>query len=421
MAELYDPQLGAASNALFNTALAAYLLAMVGYFFRMAFTRVAEGQTTSTAAGRRIGVAATVVASVGALAHTASIVTRGLAAERVPWANMYEYSSGLSLLAVVIGLVVLQRRLGLGHLMGFVLATATVTMAIALMLYTDPGPVVPALQSYWIRIHVTAAMVASAIFMVAFAASALYLVKDTAERRVAERSGQGFTGSTVGAASLTPGAEVADGQAGAVATGEAASSSGAGASLAGEGAVPAAGGDQPDDRLDGDAVEAAGYVSPLEQRRVLSAWPFGVVPAAVVGPFTLVVYQAPVTATVAAAVAATIGLLARWSVPHLPDAKTLDTLAYRTIAFGFPIWTFSIIAGAVWAEEAWGRFWGWDPKETGSFFTWVLYAAYLHARSTSGWRGRRAAWIAVVSFAALMVTYYVVNLFVVGLHSYAGV
>ena len=400
MAELYDPQLGAASNALFNTALAAYLVAMVGYFFRMAFTRVAEGQTTATAAGRRIGVAATVVASAGALAHTASIVTRGLAAERVPWANMYEYSSGLSLLAVVIGLVVLQRRLGLGHLMGFVLAAATVTMAIALMLYTDPGPIVPSLQSYWIRIHVTAAMVASAIFMGAFAASALYLVKDTAERRVAERSGQGFTGSTVGAASLTPGTGLAGGQAD---------------------AVPADGGDQPDDRLDGDAVEAAGYVSPLEQRRVLTAWPFGVVPAAVVGPFTLVVYQAPVAALVSAAVAATIGLLARWSVPHLPDAKTLDTLAYRTIAFGFPIWTFAIIAGAVWAEEAWGRFWGWDPKETGSFFTWVLYAAYLHARSTSGWRGRRAAWIAVVSFAALMVTYYVVNLFVVGLHSYAGV
>ncbi len=408
MAELYDPQLGAASNALFNTALGAYLLAMVGYFFRMAFTKVAEGQTTATRAGRRIGVASTVIASVGVLAHTASIVTRGLAAERVPWANMYEYSSALSLLAVAIGLVVLQRRLGLGHLMGFVLALATTTMAIALMLYTDPGPIVPSLQSYWIRIHVTSAMVASAIFMVAFAATALYLVKDTAERRVAERSGQGFTGSTVGAASVTPGAEVAAGEGAALAEGEA-------------GAAPGAGGDQPDDRLDGDAVEGAGYASPLEQRRVLTAWPFGVVPAAVVGPFTLVVYQAPVAAAVSALVAAAIGLLSRWSVPHLPDAKTLDTLAYRTIAFGFPIWTFAIIAGAVWAEEAWGRFWGWDPKETGSFFTWVLYAAYLHARSTSGWRGRRAAWIGVVSFAALMVTYYVVNLFVVGLHSYAGV
>ncbi|MGM0819148.1 MAG: c-type cytochrome biogenesis protein CcsB [Actinomycetota bacterium] len=313
----------------------------------------------------------------------------------------------MSLLAVVIGLVVLQRRLGLGHLMGFVLALATTTMAIALMLYTDPGPIVPSLHSYWIRIHVTSAMVASSIFMVAFAATALYLVKDTAERRVAARSGQGFAGSTVGAASVTPGAGTAAGEGAALATDD--------------DTVPAAGGDQPDDRLGGDAVEGAGYASPLEQRRVLAAWPFGVVPAAVVGPFALVVYQAPVGATVSAAVAAAIGLLARWSVPHLPDAKTLDTLAYRTIAFGFPIWTFAVIAGAIWAEEAWGRFWGWDPKETGSFFTWVLYAAYLHARSTSGWRGRRAAWIGVVSFAALMVTYYVVNLFVVGLHSYAGV
>jgi cytochrome c-type biogenesis protein CcsB len=108
-------------------------------------------------------------------------------------------------------------------------------------------------------------------------------------------------------------------------------------------------------------------------------------------------------------------------VPYLPPAARLDNLAYRVIAFGFPVWTFAVIAGAIWAEEAWGRYWGWDPKETGSFFTWVLYASYLHARSTHGWRGRRAAWIAIIAFVALMVTYYAVNLWIVGLHSYAGV
>jgi ABC-type transport system involved in cytochrome c biogenesis permease subunit len=80
-----------------------------------------------------------------------------------------------------------------------------------------------------------------------------------------------------------------------------------------------------------------------------------------------------------------------------------------------------VIAGAIWAQEAWGRYWGWDPKETGAFFTWVLYAGYLHARSTRGWRGRKAAWVGVVAFLALAVTFYAVNLFVVGLHSYAGV
>ena len=103
----------------------------------------------------------------------------------------------------------------------------------------------------------------------------------------------------------------------------------------------------------------------------------------------------------------------------LPAAGALDRLAYRMIAFGFPIWTFGIITGAIWAESAWGRYWGWDPKETWSFVTWVVFAGYLHARATSGWKGRRAAVIALVGFACLLVTYYAVNLWIVGLHSYA--
>jgi cytochrome c-type biogenesis protein CcsB len=105
----------------------------------------------------------------------------------------------------------------------------------------------------------------------------------------------------------------------------------------------------------------------------------------------------------------------------LPSAATLDRLAYRMIAFAFPIWTFGIITGAIWAERAWGRYWGWDPKETWSFVTWVVFAGYLHARATSGWRGRRAAVIALIGFASLLITYYAVNLWIVGLHSYAGV
>ena len=105
----------------------------------------------------------------------------------------------------------------------------------------------------------------------------------------------------------------------------------------------------------------------------------------------------------------------------LPSAATLDRLSYRMIAFGFPIWTFGIITGAMWAEQAWGRYWGWDPKETWSFITWVVFAGYLHARATSGWKGRRAAVIALVGFVSLLITYYAVNMWIVGLHSYAGV
>jgi cytochrome c-type biogenesis protein CcsB len=103
----------------------------------------------------------------------------------------------------------------------------------------------------------------------------------------------------------------------------------------------------------------------------------------------------------------------------LPTSATLDRIAYRFIAFGFPIWTFGTICGAIWAQSAWGRYWGWDPKETWSFITWTIFAGYLHARATSGWKGTRAAVIALVGFASLFVTYYVVNQVIAGLHSYA--
>jgi cytochrome c-type biogenesis protein CcsB len=104
---------------------------------------------------------------------------------------------------------------------------------------------------------------------------------------------------------------------------------------------------------------------------------------------------------------------------RVPAAEPLERLTFRLHTFAFPIWTLAVICGAIWAEAAWGRYWGWDPKETWSFITWVLYAGYLHARATAGWKGRKAAWVAVAAAAALIVDYYVVNIFVVGLHSYA--
>ena len=106
---------------------------------------------------------------------------------------------------------------------------------------------------------------------------------------------------------------------------------------------------------------------------------------------------------------------------HLPDAEALEQTAYRFHAVAFPLWTFALMSGAIWAEAAWGRYWGWDPKEVWSFIVWVLYAAYLHARATRGWTGRKAAFLSVAGYSALLFNFGVVNIFVVGLHSYAGV
>ena len=382
---MVNESLATVSNTTFDTALIAYVAAMVAYFFRLAFTRVAAGGVVATKRlGRGVGLAGTAVAAAGWSAHAVSVTTRGMAAGRVPWANMYEYSSLFALIAVAVGLVVVQRRLGFGHLVGFILAGAVLSMTVALLLFTPAGPVVPALNTYWIKIHTSAAMASSSIFMVGFVATALYLVKDTAERRVAERSSATFTGSTVGAAYV---------------------------------------GDVKEDRPEGYELDGGvgdpSVTTAMAQRDVLSPVLFPLVPGVVVSLFVLAVWRAPAAAIMAGSAAALLGTATWYAVPYLPAAAQLDNLAYRTIAFAFPLWTFAVIAGAVWAEEAWGRYWGWDPKETGSFFTWVFYASYLHARSTHGWRGRRAAWVAVVSFVALMVTYYAVNLWIVGLHSYA--
>jgi cytochrome c-type biogenesis protein CcsB len=105
----------------------------------------------------------------------------------------------------------------------------------------------------------------------------------------------------------------------------------------------------------------------------------------------------------------------------LPPSAELERAAYRLIAVSFPLWTFTLVAGAIWAEKAWGRYWGWDPKEVWTFVIWVVYAAYLHARATRGWDGRRAAYLALAGYVCVLINFGVVNVLFPGNHSYAGI
>jgi cytochrome c-type biogenesis protein CcsB len=315
--------LASLSKTTFTIALFAYVAAMVGYFHYLAFRR------------EPVYVTARVIAIAGALAHVTSIGARGFAAGRVPWGNMYEYSSLLALLVVVVSLVYIEGVQHVKTVTGFSLAFSVLTMAIALTaFYVGPVELVPALNSYWIKIHVVAAITGSSLFGLGGILTILYLIQSGRERK-REREQEATRQE-----------------------------------LAAREPAPIMGGslDDPPD-LEGSADE-------------------------------------------------TVRVATRRSI--LPPSETLDRLAYKTIAFGFPIWTFAVIAGAIWAESAWGRYWGWDPKETWSFITWVVFAGYLHARATAGWRGRKAAVVALVGFASLLVTYYVVNLWIVGLHSYKG-
>ena len=249
----------------------------------------------------RVGRAGLAVVYLGIGLLLACIVLRGLATLRVPWGNMYEFINLTCMCGLIAGAFVL-RRPQYRPLWVFLLLPVLILLTVSgRWLYTNAAPVMPALQSYWLPIHVSVVSLGSGVFMVAGIASILFLLRT----------------SHLG---------------------------------------------------DPDAQ----------------------------------------------------GALAR-VVQRFPDAQTLDRIAYRTTIFAFPVFGFGVIFGAIWAEEAWGRYWGWDPKETVSFIAWVIYAAYLHARSTAGWRDKKAAWINVAGFVAMVFNLFFVNLVTVGLHSYAGV
>jgi cytochrome c-type biogenesis protein CcsB len=268
------------------------------------------GEVVAARRAASIGMAVTVV---GALLHVVGVVTRGLAAGRVPWANMYEFTL-VGTLVTILTFLALCRTRDLRFLGSFVLGLTTIALGVSLVgFYTPAAGVEPALQSPWLVIHVSIATISTGLFTVAFAASSVQLLKDSREARL----------------------------------------------RAADGAAPAT-------------------------------------PRGMAGP--------------------------RWRwLDVLPSLRDLEALAFRVNAVGFVLWTFTLIAGAIWAEAAWGRYWGWDPKEVWSFVVWVVYAAYLHARTTRGWAGRRAAWFSLVGYATVIFNYTAVNLVFQGLHSYSGV
>ncbi len=336
-----DETLARYSDLLFSTAITVYVLAMIMFLAALAGARSrrlaaaelvtagggsARESTDARAPGRvegppqrtlgeKVANMAYPVVFVGLIAHLASIVLRGMSTDRVPWGNMYEFISMTCAACVIAGVVVLRKP---EHrpLLTFVLVPVTLLMFIAgRWLYTQAAPVVPALKSYWLAIHVSIISISSGVLLVSGVASVLYLVK--------MRWGRFGSG---------------------------------------------------DDAVAADPVASSnGFTAGV--RRV---------------------------------------------VDRIPSAETLDRLAYKCVVFGFPLFGLGVICGAIWAEAAWGRFWGWDPKETVSFIAWVIYAAYLHARATAGWRNSAAAWINVAGFVALLFNLFIINLVVSGLHSYAG-
>jgi cytochrome c-type biogenesis protein CcsB len=256
-----------------------------------------DAPPSAVAPSRRFERTALALTVLGWILHVTGTVLRGFANGHVPWSNMFEFS--LTSSAIIVGVfVVVQFWQNLRFLGAYITGFGLLLLGVGTVnFYVDVKPLPPALQSYWLIIHVFVATLATALFAI-----------------------------------------------------------GAGLSIA----------------------------QLLQARRESgkSDWLKG--------------------------------------LQSLPNAERLEDLAYRVVMVGFVFWTFTVIAGSIWAEKAWGSYWGWDTKEVWTFIIWVLFAGYIHARATRGWRGSRSAWLALVGFSAVLFNFTIVNLFFKGLHTYSG-
>lgn len=243
------------------------------------------------------------LAILGTVILAASVTMRGIAAARVPWANLYEYAITGALILMMIYLVSIRsqevRMMGT-FVVGFVLLVLGTAVSV---FYVEVASLMPALQSYWLVIHVMVALLSTGFFSLAAALSLAYLLK------------------------------------------------------------------------------TANWVESGKGRGVQNF---------------------------------------KKIMEIFPSKETLERLAYRFNISGFILWSFTLIAGAIWAERAWHRYWGWDTKEVWTFIIWAVYAGYLHANATRGWTGKRAVWLGVVGFSAVVFNFTFVNMFFQGLHTYSG-
>lgn len=288
------------SNNLLYVALALFAISFIAYTYETAFSLEANKVEGAKRLDRSITLksrkVATVLFLIATFALSLAVISRGISAGRIPLGNMYEYSiTGALTFALAYILVGLKFDLSWLGLPSSILVLLILGTAITL-LYRPSAPLVPALQSSWLVIHVSSAILSGGIFLLSNTVAGTYLWLDRTERK-------------------------------------------------------------------GERSEFA---------------------------------------------------------KRLPTLESLDQLSYRLVAFVFPLWTFAVISGAIWAEAAWGRYWGWDPKETWAFITWILYASYLHARVTAGWKGRKAAWLCLLAGSSYLFNYVYVNVWGSGRHTYSG-
>ena len=413
------------SSTSLSAAFFLYLFATIFYMVTLAGKKWSKGDPKQHEA--RWGKIAFVTSTLGLIAHLLFFFTRWIGSGQIPTSNMYEFVTllGMTIMIAYTIIFFIYKKALLGM---FALPLAIIVIAYASVFPSEVQPLIPALQSNWLKIHVTMAALGEAFFAVGFAAGLMYLIrvidfKDTSKNgKRAQRwleftlisimivigfiiAAFGFKGMGYTATFQQENASVS--QVGEITT----------TTSTVEYTMPPI--FKP---YNSEAVEVQSFLGIQDGLLETPSWFNGVnsgrklntvVWSIIVGLLLYGIVRLIIRKPLGAAIHPALEGI---------DPDDLDEISYRAIVIGFPVFTLgALIFAMIWAEKAWGRFWGWDPKEVWALVTWLYYSAYLHFRLSRGWHGKPSAWLSVIGFVIVLFTLVGVNLLIAGLHSYAGV
>ncbi|MCP1123135.1 c-type cytochrome biogenesis protein CcsB [Bacillus sp. 3103sda1] len=349
-----------------------------------------------------IGISITIL---GFAAQSVYFVTRWIASGHAPVSNFFEFGTFFGMMMV--GAFIIMYFIYKTSILGlFALPVAILLIAYASMFPREITPLIPSLKSYWLQIHVTTAAAGQAILAISFIAGVIYLLKNVDQSKKSKQTFWleavifslvcviGFIAATTAFSSVKYEAKFQwidknEQQAEMVYN------------------LPALVGPHEGKLVTTDKLEPV-----IETPAIINAKKLNTVIWSIfIGTGLYILLRLILRKRVAAAIQ---------PVVQKVDSDLLDEIGYRSVAIGFPVFTLgALIFAMIWAQIAWTRFWGWDPKEVWALITWLFYAAFLHLRLSKGWHGEKSAWLAVIGFAIIMFNFVVVNLVIAGLHSYA--
>ena len=388
-----------------NLLYAAFILYLVATLFFGATIRDKRSKRNKKEIAGKIGITITII---GVLAQLGYFITRWMASGHAPLGNMFEFVTFLGM-AMVLGFIIIYFMYRIGFLGLFALPLAMIIIAYASMFPTQLAPPVPTLNTSWLYIHVSTVAVGQGILFISFVAGLMYLIKEIDQKKRTNKNMGlelilytiflfiGFIVSTTTFSIMDYEAtfEYQDGT----------------QVFTTEYRLPPIAAPNNGELLTDGVLEpwfeAPGWMQGADAGRKFNTVIWSLIAGTILYGLTALILRKRVGAALQ---------------PLLRGVKAelLDEVMYRAVAIGFPIFTLGgLIFASIWAQIAWGRFWGWDPKEVWALITWFFYAAFLHLRLSKGWHGEKSGWLAVIGFGIILFNLIVVNLVIAGLHSYA--